>query len=123
VRAERRLLELPYAVQAVSDVEGELLPGVTALDALDSLHPGGSVTGTPKRAALAMISRLEPSLRGAYCGALGVTDGGRTTASLLIRTAGRDRDGWVYGIGGGIVYDSDAAAEYEEILVKLGALR
>jgi len=99
-----------------------LLPGVTALDALDALHPGGSVTGAPKRAALAMIGRLERSPRGAYCGALGFVAAGRTTASLLIRTASRDAAGWVYGIGGGIVHDSDPRSELEEVRVKLGAL-
>jgi len=123
VRAERRFVHLPYATQTVSDVEGELLPGVTALDALDALHPGGSVTGAPKRAARAMIDRLERSPRGAYCGALGFDAGGRTTMSLLIRTAIRDAAGWVYGVGGGIVHDSDPGLELEELQVKLGALR
>jgi len=123
VRAGRRFVHLPYATQTVSDVEGELLPGVTALDALDALHPGGSVTGAPKRAARAMIDRLERSPRGAYCGALGFDAGGRTTVSLLIRTAVRDAAGWVYGVGGGIVHDSDPGRELEELQVKLGALR
>ena len=123
VRNERRFVPLPYATQTVSDVEGGLLPGVTALDALDALHPGGSVTGAPKRAARAMIDRLERSPRGAYCGALGLAADGRTTASLLIRTAVRDATGWVYGVGGGIVHDSDPGRELEELQVKLGALR
>ncbi len=123
VSDERRFVHLPYATQTVSDVGGELLPGVTALDALDALHPGGSVTGAPKRAARAMIGRLEPSPRGAYCGALGFTADGRTTASLLIRTAVRDAAGWVYGVGGGIVHDSNPGREREELHVKLGALR
>ncbi len=123
VRTERRIVRLPYAVQAVSDVEGTLRPGVSVLDVLEALHPGGSVTGAPKRAALAMIGRLEPAPRGAYCGALALCAGGRWTAGLLIRTASRDASGWVYGVGGGIVYDSDAALELEEVRVKLGALR
>ncbi len=122
VRNERRFIHLPYATQTVSDVEGELLPDVTALDALDALHPGGSVTGAPKRAAREMISRLEHAPRGAYCGALGFAAGGRTTASLLIRTAVRDAKGWVYGVGGGILHDSDPGLELAELHVKLGAL-
>jgi anthranilate/para-aminobenzoate synthase component I len=123
VRAERRFVPLPYAMQTVSDVEGVLLPGVTALEALEALHPGGSVTGAPKRAARAMIARLERSPRGAYCGALAFAAGGRTTASLLIRTATRDAAGWTYGVGGGIVHDSDPGLEREELHLKLGALR
>jgi anthranilate/para-aminobenzoate synthase component I len=123
VRSERRFVALPYAVQTVSDVEGWLRPGVTALEALDALHPGGSVTGAPKRAARSMIDRLERSPRGAYCGALGLSLGRRTTTSLLIRTASRDAGGWVYGAGGAIVYDSDPAQELEELRLKLDALR
>jgi anthranilate/para-aminobenzoate synthase component I len=123
VRNERRFVHLPYATQTVSDIEGELLPGVTAIEALDALHPGGSVTGAPKRAARTMIDRLEHSPRGAYCGALGFVADGRTTASLLIRTAIRDAAGWVYGVGGGIVHDSDPGLELAELHVKLGALR
>jgi anthranilate/para-aminobenzoate synthase component I len=122
VSCERRLVALPYAVQAVSDVEGDLLPGVGAREALAALHPGGSVTGAPKRAALEMIRRLEPAPRGAYCGALAYCGERRATAALLIRTASRGPAGWTYGVGGGIVHDSDAAAELEEVRVKLGAL-
>jgi anthranilate/para-aminobenzoate synthase component I len=70
-----------------------------------------------------MIRELEPSPRGAYCGALGVLGAGRSTFSLLIRTAVRTGGGWVYGVGGGIVYESDADAEREELGIKLGALR
>ena len=68
-----------------------------------------------------MISALEPP-RGAYCGCLGAVEGERAVFSLLIRTASRTAEGWTYGVGGGIVWDSDAAAELAEIHVKLGAL-
>jgi anthranilate/para-aminobenzoate synthase component I len=123
VANERRVLELPYAVQTVSDVVGVLEEGTTPLDVLAALHPGGSVTGAPKQAALAMIRQLEPTPRGAYCGALGLWTGARSTFSLLIRTATRAPGGWVYGVGGGIVFDSNAQAELDELEVKLGALR
>jgi anthranilate/para-aminobenzoate synthase component I len=122
VESERRLIGLPYALQAVSDVAGELAGGVTPLDALAALHPGGSVTGAPKEAALRMIRSLEPGPREAYCGALGLLDDDRSTFSLLIRTAVRTARGWVYGVGGGIVYESDADSEHEEVRIKLGAL-
>ena len=118
----RRFLRLPYAVQAVSDVRGRLKAGVGALEVLSALHPGGSVTGAPKRAALAMIKTLETRPRGAYCGALGLSRGRRAAFSLLIRTAQREPDGWVYGVGGGIVWDSRPRAELAELRVKLGAL-
>jgi len=123
VPCARRLLELPYAVQTVSDVTGDLLEGLTPLDVLAALHPGGSVTGAPKRAALAMIGALEEGPRGAYCGALGLWEGSRSRFSLLIRTAERREGGWVYGLGSGIVYESSAGQELDELYTKLGALQ
>lgn len=120
---ERRFLKLAYAVQAVSDVEGTLRPDLDALDVLRALHPGGSITGAPKRAAMKMIERLESSPRGAYCGSLGLVRGGQGVFSILIRTAERHDTGWSYGVGGGIVWDSSASGELAEARLKLGALR
>jgi len=119
----RRFLRLPYAVQAVSDIEGQLNPGLTARDALAALHPGGSITGAPKRAAMNVITTLEKSPRGAYCGSLGFLEQDKARFSILIRTAQRDEAGWSYGVGGGIVWQSDAVGERRELEVKLGALR
>jgi anthranilate/para-aminobenzoate synthase component I len=122
VANQRRVLQLPYALQTVSDIVGVLDDGKTALDVMAALHPGGSVTGAPKPAALEMIRRLEPGERGAYCGALGLLTGERSVFSLLIRTAARTSLGWVYGVGSGIVFDSDPQTEWEELRVKMGAL-
>jgi anthranilate/para-aminobenzoate synthase component I len=79
------------------------------------------VTGAPKQAALDMIRQLEPDERGAYCGALGLVTGQRSIFSLLIRTATKMAQGWVYGVGSGIVFDSEPQAELEELRVKLRA--
>jgi len=122
VECDRRFIELPYAVQTVSDVVGELLPGLTSREVLAALHPGGSVVGTPKRAALDWIRALETLPRGPYCGALGFVEPGWSVFSLLIRTAERIPSGWMYGVGGGIVYDSDPDRELDEVRTKLGVL-
>jgi anthranilate/para-aminobenzoate synthase component I len=122
VASERRFIELTYAVQAVSDVTGRLREGLGVDDVLHALHPGGSVTGAPKQAACEMIARLEPTPRGAYCGTLVLTQGERSVASLLIRTAERGPEGFVYGVGAGITWDSRAEAELDELHTKLGAL-
>ncbi len=122
VACERRVLRLPYALQTVSDVVGEIAPYATPITALQVMHPGGSVTGTPKTAAIAMIRTLEPTARGAYCGSLGLCKETESTFSILIRTAVRTAQGWVYGVGGGIVFDSDWDKELDEVYVKLGAL-
>lgn len=121
----RRYLELPYAVQAVSDVTGTLREGVDTAGVLAQLHPGGSITGAPRPAAQALIASLEATPRGAYCGTLGWTDEvGTSRFALLIRTASREGTGpWTYGVGGGVTWDSSPEGELAEVHVKLGALR
>jgi len=123
VPCARRFLELPYAVQAVSDVTGTLREDVSLRDVVGQLHPGGSVTGAPREAACEIISALERTPRGLYCGTLGLERGGDARFALLIRTAERVRDGaWTYGVGSGITWDSDARAELDEVRLKLGAV-
>lgn len=122
VRNEQRMIELPYVVQAVADVEGRLREGVTLEQVLAVVHPGGSVTGAPREAALHFISQLELTPRGAYCGTLGLETDGAARFALLIRTAERTGEGWRYGVGSGITWDSDPKAELEEVRLKLGAL-
>ena len=87
--------------------------------------PGGSVTGAPKIRAMQIITELEPTARGAYCGALGYLgfDGSMDT-SILIRTITAGRGWWQLPVGGGIVADSDPAKEYDETWQKAeGMLR
>jgi anthranilate synthase/aminodeoxychorismate synthase-like glutamine amidotransferase len=119
----RRFVELPYAVQAVSDVEGTLRRGLGVAEVLAQLHPGGSVTGAPREAALAHIAELEDSPRGPYCGTLGLGTDELWRCALLIRTAFRGDGGWLLGVGNGITWASDARAELEELKVKLGMLQ
>ena len=107
----------------VSTVTGELRPGLDAVDLLRATFPGGSITGAPKIRAMEIIAELEPTARGPYCGAIGWlgADGWMDT-SITIRTFAI-RDGRVaFQAGGGIVADSDPAAEYEETLAKARAL-
>ncbi len=118
----RRLVELPYVVQAVAEVEGTLRPELELRDVIAQLHPGGSVTGAPRPAACAMIRQLEETPRGAYCGVLAWEEAETARAALLIRTASRlDADRWECGVGSGITWDSVPEAELEEVRLKLGA--
>jgi anthranilate/para-aminobenzoate synthase component I len=107
----------------VSDVVGLLREGVTLEEVLRALHPGGSVTGAPKRAAMALVDALEATPRGPYCGALVFREDARATASLLIRTAFRQGTGWLYGVGGGVTWRSTVEGEWRELLTKLSVLR
>jgi para-aminobenzoate synthetase component 1 len=107
----------------VSEVVGKLRRNKTAFDLLRAAFPGGSITGAPKVRAMEIIAELEPTARGPYCGSLGYIgfDGSMDT-NILIRTMTVGR-GWVqFPVGGGIVADSDPAAEYEETLHKAAGL-
>ncbi len=102
-----------------STVEARLRPGTRLSDVLRATLPGGSITGAPKRAALGFVRRLEPVARGAYTGAIGYVRGdGRAVFNVGIRTALLSRDTVDYHAGGGIVWDSDPRAEWEETMTK-----
>ena len=105
--------------QMVSVVNGRLRPGVGPLELLRACFPGGSVTGAPKIRSMEIIDSLEPTQRSVYCGAIGyIGFNGAMSMSMPIRIL-LVKEGRVYfQVGGGIVYDSDPEAEYQETLDK-----
>ncbi len=115
----------PYAAvfQLVSTVAGTLRADCDALDAIAAAFPPGSMTGAPKIAAMRALDALETMRRGFYAGALGYLDArGGADLAVVIRSA-FVRAGRAYlHTGGGIVADSDPAAEYAETLAKLRSL-
>jgi para-aminobenzoate synthetase component I len=115
--------ELTGVEHMVSTVEGTLRPGVGLAAILAATFPGGSVTGAPKIAAVDLIAELEPVGRGASMGALGrVYGNGDLDLALTIRTFAI-ADGAIHlWVGGGVVWDSDPAAEVEESWTKAGPL-
>ena len=103
----------------VATVEGELRVDVGLTELLEAVLPGGSVTGCPKIAALDLIAALEPVGRGASRGALGrIHPNGDVDLALTIRTFAVVAGQIHLWVGGGIVWDSDPAAEVEESWVK-----
>jgi para-aminobenzoate synthetase component I len=106
-------------VHLVSTVEGRLREAVGLAELLAATFPGGSITGAPKIAAIDHIAALEPVGRGASMGALGtIRPNGDFDLALTIRTFAV-ADGRIHlWVGGGIVWDSDPAAEIEESWVK-----
>ena len=121
IRVTEFLRERPMAGvrHMVSTVEGRLRPGVGLAELLRATFPGGSVTGAPKLSAIDHIASLEPVGRGAAMGALGVVHpNGDLDLGLTIRTLAVAEGGLHMWVGGGIVWDSDPAAEVEESLVK-----
>ncbi|HUT74659.1 MAG TPA: aminodeoxychorismate synthase component I [Armatimonadota bacterium] len=107
----------------VSTVVGRLHKEFTAVDCLKACFPGGSITGAPKVRSMEIIDELEPTCRGIYTGAIGyVCFSGDMDTSIVIRTL-VVKDGWAhFQVGGGIVADSEPAAEYQETLDKARAL-
>ena len=121
-----------HVLHIVSQVEGQLAEGLSALDVFRAVFPAGTMTGAPKVRAMEIIDELEPERRGPYAGAVGYIAAGdrRMDLAITIRTC-VIADGIAnVQAGGGIVYDSDPATEWEEtenkaraMLVAIGQVR
>ncbi len=112
-----------HVMHLVSHVQGTLRPGLTAYDVLRACFPAGTVSGAPKIRAMEIIAELEPEQRGPYAGAVGyIGFSGNIDTAIGIRTMVL-KDGVAYvQAGGGIVYDSQEADEYQETVNKASAL-
>ncbi|MWJ34410.1 anthranilate synthase component I family protein [Clavibacter michiganensis] len=109
--------------QLVSRVEGELAPGVSAVDAVRALFPAGSMTGAPKSAAVGILQALEGGPRGVYAGAFGwFGDDGRVDLAMVIRSVVVTDGRATVGAGGGITALSVPEEELEEVRVKAAPL-
>lgn len=114
--------------QLTSTVLARLRRDVGLVELFRVLFPSGSVTGTPKVSTMALIRELEETPRGVYCGAVGFVAPPDATVrarfNVAIRTAVADRSSGAveYGVGGGITWSSDPAAEHQEVLDKTAVL-
>ena len=112
-----------HVMHLVSNVSGQIKPPLNAYDALRACFPAGTVSGAPKIRAMEIIGELESDARGPYAGAVGYFSfSGNMDTAIAIRTS-VIKDGIAYlQAGGGVVYDSDPEAEYQESLQKASAL-
>jgi anthranilate synthase component 1 len=107
----------------VSQVEGELRDGLSALDGFCAGFPAGTVSGAPKIRAMEIIDDLEPTRRGIYAGAVGYLDfAGNLDTCIAIRTLLFHRGEARVQAGAGIVADSIPEREYQETIHKASAL-
>lgn len=112
-----------HVMHIVSNVEGELREGLTALDALTAGFPHGTVTGAPKIRAMEIINELEPHRRGIYGGGIGYFGAGGDMDTCIALRTGIVKDGMLYvQAGGGVVLDSDPETELQETVHKSRAL-
>jgi len=119
VTEHKRLEAYQNVYHLVSIVTGQLRSECTAVDILRATFPGGSITGCPKIRAMEIIDELEPHVRHVYCGAIGYLGLHRNLdLNVAIRTAIISKGQGHFAVGGGVVYDSVEADEYEETLHK-----
>nr|WP_279587617.1 anthranilate synthase component I family protein [Lysinibacter cavernae] len=128
VSALHRVESYAQVHQLVSTVEGQLAEGLDVLDAVRACFPAGSMTGTPKLAAMRRLASIEGARRGIYAGAFGyLSDDGAADLAMVIRSIvltqhpGGGSTATI-GTGGGITSDSVPAEELDEIKIKARAL-
>lgn len=126
VAVSQLMAALPLATlhHLVSEVRCRVRDDCDLVSILEAIFPGGSITGAPRVAAMRAIARLEGFDRGFYCGTLGISIPGRGASfSILIRTSLVGPETLSYAVGGGIVVDSRADAEWDETEHKAAGLR
>jgi len=112
-----------HVMHLVSALEGTLRKDLDALDALAACFPAGTLSGAPKVRAMQIIEELEPTRRGVYGGSVLYADfAGNLDSCIGIRTLLMQGKKAYLQAGGGIVADSDPAAEFQESMNKAGAL-
>jgi anthranilate synthase component 1 len=112
-----------HVMHITSNVNGTLAPGKTAFDALRAGLPAGTVSGAPKVRAMQIIDEMEPVRRGPYAGAVGYIDfTGNMDTCIALRTLVLQGATAYIQAGGGVVYDSVPADEYEETVNKARGL-
>ncbi|MEO0945454.1 MAG: anthranilate synthase component I, partial [Pseudomonadota bacterium] len=113
-----------HVMHIVSNVVGELSEDHDALSALLAGLPAGTVSGAPKVRAMEIIDELEPEKRGVYGGGVGYfSAGGDMDMCIALRTAVLKDQNLYIQAGGGVVWDSDPDAEFEETVNKSQALK
>lgn len=116
---QMKIEKYSHVMHLVSNVIGDLEDGLSPIDVLKATFPAGTLSGAPKVRAMEIIDELEPDRRGIYGGAVGYLSWtGNMDVAIAIRTAVIQNEILSVRAGGGVVYDSDPEAEYQESMNK-----
>jgi anthranilate synthase component 1 len=111
-----------HVIHLVSEVRGKLNKNIHSTDVFRATFPAGTVSGSPKKKVMELISKLESSKRNFYAGAVGyMQSSGDLDFCIAIRSALKQGKIWTMQAGGGIVFASDEEREWEETNEKLSA--
>ena len=103
----------------VATVEAKVSDKTSFAEIMRATFPAGSITGCPKIRAMQIISEIEGEARSYYCGSIGYLDfNGNFDLNVAIRTLIKEREDLSFGLGSGIVFDSNPQSEFEETLAK-----
>jgi len=117
-----KIKRFSHVMHLGSEVQGQIADGYTSLDALRSTFPAGTLSGASKIRAMQIIDELETEKRGPYGGVMGyISYNGDLEMAITIRTMVYKKGIAYVQAGGGIVYDSDPEAEFEETIAKAKA--
>lgn len=105
-----------------SEVHGKIKKNLTALDALKTCFPAGSMTGAPKIKAIFSAAKLEKINRGIYSGTIGTFSKNKLNSSVVIRTLITNKNKFEFQVGGGITFDSKPQSELDETASKASSL-
>ena len=109
--------------QMTSTIESRLRPEVDLVQTFQALFPCGSITGAPKISTMEIIQKTEIAPRGVYCGTIGILlPRGKRIFNVAIRTLQMQGTKAIYGVGGGITWDSKWESEYQETKQKSAVL-
>ena len=109
--------------QMTSTIESRLRPEVDLVQTFQALFPCGSITGAPKISTMEIIQQTEIAPRGVYCGTIGILlPRGKRIFNVAIRTLQMQGTKAIYGVGGGITWDSKWEGEYQETKQKSAVL-
>lgn len=109
--------------QMTSTIESRLRAEIDLVQTFRALFPCGSITGAPKISTMEIIHKTEKAPRGVYCGTIGILlPKGKRIFNVAIRTLQMQGDQAIYGVGGGITWDSKWESEYQETKQKSAVL-